>query len=109
MIGERVKNYRKEAGMTLTQLAEEAGIAKSYLSAIERNIQQNPSIQFLEKVANVLNIDVDHLIKDPAEMSGEPLDREWEKLVKDAMDSGVSKDEFREFLEFNKWKKNQGH
>ncbi|GAA0467001.1 helix-turn-helix domain-containing protein [Alkalibacillus silvisoli] len=102
MIGERVKNYRKEAGMTLTQLADEAGVAKSYLSAIERNIQQNPSIQFLEKVANVLKIDVDFLIKDPEQQKDAPLDREWEQLVIDAMDSGVSKEEFKEFLEFNK-------
>ncbi|WP_411954123.1 helix-turn-helix domain-containing protein [Alkalibacillus sp. S2W] len=102
MIGSRVKKYRKEAGMTLSQLAEEAGVAKSYISAIERDLQHNPSIQFLEKVAAVLNIDVDQLIKD------ESLDDDWEELVKQAMDSGVSKDEFREFIEFNKWK-NSNH
>ncbi|MET3684199.1 XRE family transcriptional regulator of biofilm formation [Alkalibacillus flavidus] len=101
MIGERVQQYRKQAGMTLSQLAEEAGVAKSYISAIERNLQQNPSIQFLEKVAAVLNIDVDQLIKD------EPLDDDWEQLVKDAMESGVSKEAFREFIEFNKQKKEE--
>lgn len=111
MIGERVKKYRKDAGLTLTELAERAGVAKSYLSALERNIQKNPSVQFLEKVAAELNITIDHLLKDHVAETHSPsqnhLDNEWEKLVKEAMDSGVSKEEFREFLEFNKWKMKQ--
>ncbi|MDG5788761.1 helix-turn-helix domain-containing protein [Evansella sp. AB-P1] len=110
MIGERVKKYRKEAGMTLTELAEKAGVAKSYLSALERNIQTNPSVQFLEKVAAVLNISIDHLIKDDVNNDSslsDNIDNEWKKLVQEAMDSGISKEEFRDFLEFNKWKLNQ--
>jgi len=105
MVGERVKKYRKEAGMSLTELAERAGVAKSYLSALERNIQTNPSIQFLEKIADVLQVDMNLLLKDQPEKSDQSdLDNEWQTLVKEAMDSGVSKDEFKEFLEFNKWK-----
>lgn len=104
MIGERVQKYRKEKGMSLTELAERAGVAKSYLSALERNIQQNPSVQFLEKVAAELDISIDHLIKDTVEEGKSGLDSDWEKLVKDAMESGISKEEFKNFLEFNKWK-----
>ncbi|GAE95078.1 regulator [Gracilibacillus boraciitolerans JCM 21714] len=37
----------------------------------------------------------------------EHLDDEWLKLAQDAMKSGVSKQEFQEFLEFNKWKQKQ--
>ena len=29
------------------------------------------------------------------------------KIVQEAMESGVSKEQFREFLEFNKWRGNQ--
>ncbi|GEL09116.1 helix-turn-helix domain-containing protein [Salisediminibacterium halotolerans] len=111
MIGERVKKYRKEAGLTITQLAERAGVAKSYLSALERNLQQNPSIAFLEKLAAELNIKVDYLIKenpdDVTDEMGASLDPEWANLVKEAMHSGVSKDEFKDFLEYNKWKMKQ--
>ncbi|PKR77197.1 transcriptional regulator [Halalkalibacillus sediminis] len=109
MIGERVKRYRKAMGMSLTELAERAGVAKSYLSALERNIQQNPSIQFLEKIASELNVSVDQLLNEPKEGSEDPdpLDNEWTKLVKEAMDSGISKEEFKDFLEYNKWKQSQ--
>lgn len=62
MIGDRVKKLRQEKKMSLSELADQAGVAKSYLSSLERNLQTNPSIQFLEKIAGVLNVPVDHLI-----------------------------------------------
>ena len=105
MIGERVKNLRKEKKMSLSELAEKAGVAKSYLSSLERNLQTNPSIQFLEKIAAVLNVPVDHLIHE--QMNTDELDSEWMKIVKEAMNSGVSKEQFRDFLDFNKWRVNQ--
>ena len=105
MIGQRIREYRMEKKMSLSELAERAGIAKSYLSSIERNIQSNPSIQFLEKISSVLDIPVNSLLQGDNSES-EDLDRDWEALVREAMDSGISKDEFREFLEFTKWKMN---
>ncbi|AGX01993.1 hypothetical protein N288_03680 [Bacillus infantis NRRL B-14911] len=105
MIGERVKRLRQERKMSLSELAEQAGVAKSYLSSLERNLQTNPSIQFLEKISAVLHVPVDTLILD--QPNKEELDSEWMNIVKEAMDSGISKDQFREFLEFNKWRINQ--
>ncbi|WP_210364237.1 helix-turn-helix domain-containing protein [Bacillus sp. REN3] len=102
MIGERVKKIRLEKKMSLSELAEQAGVAKSYLSSLERNLQTNPSIQFLEKIAAVLDIPVDQLIHEQPDT--ENMDADWVNLVKEAMESGISKDQFREFLEFNKWR-----
>lgn len=102
MIGERVKKLRLEKKMSLSELAEQAGVAKSYLSSLERNLQSNPSIQFLEKIAGVLHVPVDYLIHE--HLNDDQLDSEWMKLVKEAMESGVTKEQFREYLEFNKWK-----
>ncbi|MEK3885915.1 helix-turn-helix domain-containing protein [Bacillus sp. FSL K6-3431] len=105
MIGERIQKYRKQKNMSLSELAEKAGVAKSYLSSIERNIQTNPSIQFLEKISAVLDIPVNNLLHGDTDSAHfGHLDQDWESLVREAMDSGVSKQEFREFLEFNKWK-----
>lgn len=106
MIGDRIKNLRIERKLSLTELAERAGVAKSYLSSIERNLQTNPSIQFLEKISNVLNVPVDYLLHETKEDETE-LDPEWISIVQEAMKSGVSKEQFREFLEFNKWRLNQ--
>jgi XRE family transcriptional regulator of biofilm formation len=105
MIGDRVKKIRLEKKMSLSELADQAGVAKSYLSSLERNLQRNPSIKFLEKIAAVLNVPVDHLIHE--NINTEELDSDWINLVKNAMNSGVSKDQFRDFLEFNQWRLKQ--
>jgi XRE family transcriptional regulator, master regulator for biofilm formation len=107
MIGERVKQLRLQKKMSLSEVAEQAGVAKSYLSSLERNLQTNPSIQFLEKISAVLGVSVDYFINDAIDK--DDLDTDWLKLVQEAMDSGISKDQFREFLEFNKWKINHNN
>lgn len=108
MIGENVKKFRIEKGLSLSELAERAGVAKSYLSSIERDIQSNPSIQFLEKIASVLDITVESLLHNANDDNlSEVLDAEWMDLVQEAMKSGISKEQFREFLEFNRWKIDQ--
>ncbi|MDD9266506.1 helix-turn-helix domain-containing protein [Paenibacillus sp. GCM10023248] len=106
MIGKRVQQLRKEKGLSLTELAERAGVAKSYISSLERDIQKNPSIQFLEKIAAVLKVPVERLIdeQDAAAQDTLELDQEWYDIIKEAMSSGVDKQQFREFLDFNKWR-----
>lgn len=93
--------------MSISELAEKAGVAKSYLSSIERNLQTNPSIQFIEKVGAVLGVSVNELIREDSMQIEDQLDDDWLKIVQEAMESGVSKEQFKEYLEFNKWKNKQ--
>jgi XRE family transcriptional regulator of biofilm formation len=106
MLGKRVKELRMEKGFSLSELAEKAGVAKSYLSSIERDIQSNPSIQFLEKICLVLEVPLETFLHNKT-TPHERLDEEWLNLVREAMDSGISKDQFLEFLQYNKWRKDQ--
>ncbi|MDY0393247.1 helix-turn-helix domain-containing protein [Virgibacillus halophilus] len=106
MIGEKIKRLRKIKNMSISELAERANVAKSYLSSIERNIQTNPSIQFIEKISAVLGISVNDLIDRPEEDENK-LDDEWMMIVREAMESGVSKEQFKEYLEFTKWRSKQ--
>jgi XRE family transcriptional regulator of biofilm formation len=110
LIGEKIKQLRKDKKMSISELAEKAGVAKSYLSSIERNLQTNPSIQFIEKISAVLNVSVNELIREDSEqIDQDELDDEWLKIVQEAMESGVSKEQFKEYLEFNKWRSRQGN
>ncbi|KGP89852.1 transcriptional regulator [Pontibacillus chungwhensis BH030062] len=104
MVGQRIKQYRINKDMSLSELADRAGVAKSYLSSIERELQSNPSIQFLEKVSKVLDVSVNVLLNGEEDGDVEQLDKDWMDLVREAQDSGVSKEQFREFLEFNRWR-----
>lgn len=107
LIGEKIKELRKAKKMSISELAEKAGVAKSYLSSIERGIQVNPSIQFIEKISIVLGVSINELIRENQSKQKEELDEEWLEIVQEAMDSGVSKEQFKEFLEFNKWRINK--
>ncbi|WP_077328071.1 helix-turn-helix domain-containing protein [Virgibacillus siamensis] len=108
MIGETIKKLRQDKKMSISELADKADVAKSYLSSIERNLQSNPSIQFIEKISTVLGVSVNELIREDNQNGPEPeLDGEWLEIVREAMDSGVSKEQFKEYLEFTKWRKEQ--
>lgn len=60
-IGQIIRDFRKERGVTLTDLAGQLEISPSYLSAIERNIRK-PSVQMLKKIGDRLNIPVNYLV-----------------------------------------------
>lgn len=108
MIGKRIQQLRMEKGLSLSELADRAGIAKSYLSSIERDIQGNPSILVLDKICAVLDISPGLLLQSINEDAAEtqpPLDPEWIALIREAMASGIDKDEFRNLLEFQRWRR----
>ncbi|MEW9676005.1 helix-turn-helix domain-containing protein [Lentibacillus sp. L22] len=109
MIGEKIKQLRQNKKMSISELAEKAGVAKSYLSSIERGLQTNPSIQFIEKISVVLEISVNDLVREDDVPTAEELDDDWLKIVQEAMESGVTKEQFRDFLEFNKWRNKQNN
>lgn len=105
MIGDRIQQLRQAKGLSLSELAERSGVAKSYLSTIERSLQGNPSIQVIEKIASVLRVSVQTLLlPEDANLKDDELDPEWVELAKEAMTSGITKDQFREYMEFQKWK-----
>jgi XRE family transcriptional regulator, master regulator for biofilm formation len=63
LIGEQIRLRRIEAGLSLTALAEKAGVAKSYLSNLESgNANARPSGQTLYKIANALGTTMSDLL-----------------------------------------------
>lgn len=53
--------YRKWRGLTLQQLADATGLAKSYLSEIETG-KKTGSVRSLTKLAAALRVDLDQLV-----------------------------------------------
>ncbi|PHA03097.1 transcriptional regulator [Bacillus pseudomycoides] len=107
MIGKNIYRFRKNRGLTLSELAERAGISKSYLSNIERNINQNPSIQVMEKIALVLEADLNTLIETKKNVEKkQQIEREWIDFVYELKKAGIDKEEIREYkilIDFIKW------
>lgn len=109
MIGENIQRIRHMKGLTLSELAERANISKSYLSNIERNLNQNPSIQIIERIATVLSVDFRMLtgIKSVDEQFPED---EWLDFVKELKELGIGTEELQEYksvIEFAKWQNKQ--
>ena len=105
MIGLQIKELRTQKGYSLSQLAQKAGVSKSYLSYIERDMQKNPSLHFLSKVAGTLDVPVDQFLTGETE-----LDKDWNTLVRRAIQEGMSKEDFLqycEYIKFAKWKEQQ--
>ena len=51
----KLKNIRKEKGMTLDELASKSGVSSGYLCYLERGSRTHPSVEIMEKIAKALN------------------------------------------------------
>ena len=59
-LGQRLRQFRKDAHLTQNQLAKKAGITPTYLSIIERGAQL-PRLETFINLANVLSVSADDL------------------------------------------------
>lgn len=105
MIGSNIYQIRKKRGLSLSELSERARISKSYLSNIERNLNRNPSIHIIEKIASVLDVELKELIRPEAVIG---IEKEWVDFIQELKNTGIHKEEIHEYrtlIEFIKWKK----
>jgi len=111
MIGKIIHETRKKRGLTLSELAKKAEISKSYLSNIEREINDNPSIQVLEKLSKVLGVDMSTLLGKNVDTELH-LEKEWVILLKELKELGIEIEKFHEYktvFDFLKWQNNIGN
>ncbi|MCD7891209.1 MAG: helix-turn-helix domain-containing protein [Ruminococcus sp.] len=80
LIGDKIREARKKAGLTQWQLAEKVFVSESYIALIERN-KRNPSMSVLTKLAEVLNITTDHIVFDTSSRNTDSFTLEWQKLI----------------------------
>jgi len=64
VVGNNLKNMRLLKGMSQTELSKISGVSLPYLNRIEKGIHENPSLDFLSKLARGLNCTVEDLTGD---------------------------------------------
>ncbi|HEO8419587.1 TPA: helix-turn-helix domain-containing protein [Yersinia enterocolitica] len=106
LVGVKLKNLRLKRGYSINELSDKSGVSKSYLSYIERGIQKNPSLQVLSKLASTLDTNVEELL-DNNHTSIDGIDEDWVSLVEEAIEDGITKEDFAGILEYVKFKKRQ--
>jgi transcriptional regulator with XRE-family HTH domain len=63
VFGTVVRKFRLAKGLSQEELAEEAGLHRTYISLLERGLR-NPSLTVILKVAHALRVGVAELISD---------------------------------------------
>lgn len=61
-IGQKIRRAREQNNLTQDQLALMVGIGRSYLAKVESG-KRNPTVDFVEKVANGLDMTLEDLFK----------------------------------------------
>ena len=107
MIGKKISEIRKDRGFTLSELAEKSNVSKSYLSNIERDLNQNPTVEVVIKLANVLQVDIDTILSPITKQNNHGIiEKEWIDFVSDLKSSGVNTEQlpyYKPIIEFIQW------
>ncbi len=63
-IGKKIRDLRKNKGLTLEELANLTGTSKSYIWKLENKTPQNPSSYKLKIISEILGVPVGYLLGD---------------------------------------------
>lgn len=61
-IGRRIRAFRQNRGLNISELAKKANMSRSYLSQLELEDVDNPTVDTIRKIANGLDITASELI-----------------------------------------------
>ncbi|MCL2099065.1 MAG: helix-turn-helix domain-containing protein [Oscillospiraceae bacterium] len=81
-LGERIREERLKLKLTQAGLAEKADISEAYAGQLERG-ERKPALETVVRLANVLEVSVDYLLKDSVEGSNENIVNQFRQLIYD--------------------------
>ena len=87
-LGQRIRHFRNEAGLTLDQLGEQVGIAGSQLSLME-NGRREPRLSLLQGIAGTVGIPVSELLNDAPPTPRAALEIDLDRMQKSAVYQGL--------------------
>tara|TARA_B100001939_G_scaffold337205_1_gene341230 strand:+ start:11224 stop:11547 length:324 start_codon:yes stop_codon:yes gene_type:complete len=71
VLGEKIRDLRKEKKLTLDKLAELTGSSKSYIWELENKNPPRPSAEKLSKIAEQLEVTMEYLLDDQNKVAEE--------------------------------------
>ena len=101
-VSERLKQLRLDKGLSVADLAEQAGVSKPYIWQIESGRRQNPSGEKLQKLATALGVTIADLIGNPEGIPSGTLEEAPESLRLFVRDRGKKLGVRREDVEMLK-------
>ena len=62
-VGQNVRKFREERGISQEELAFDCGLHRTYISGVERGVR-NPTVVVLEKIAKALKVASSRLLEE---------------------------------------------
>ena len=80
IIGQRVRNYRTEKGLSQEKLAELSGCHPTYIGQVERG-EKNATLDSIEKIASAMGVSLSKLFEKIGEDSADSYPTRCYELV----------------------------
>ena len=80
IIGQRIRNYRTQKGLSQEKLAELAGCHPTYIGQLERG-EKNATLESVEKIASAMDISLSELFDKLGKSGGDNLAAKCYDLV----------------------------
>ncbi|MDM0612173.1 helix-turn-helix transcriptional regulator [Clostridium perfringens] len=76
-IGKNLREIRRAKGFTMKELSSKSNVSQSYISDLENEKNNKPSIDILNKLANALEIDINYFILENHKQAMKDLAERW--------------------------------
>ncbi len=80
IIGQRIRNYRHEKGLSQEKLAEMSGCHPTYIGQVERG-EKNATLESIEKIASAMGISLSKLFEKMGENNSDSIPMKCYELV----------------------------
>lgn len=102
IIGQRVRNYRTEMGLSQEKLAEMSGCHPTYIGQVERG-EKNATLESIDKITSAMSIPLSKLFEKIGEGSSDSIPLKCYELV--ASKSKAEQEHlYRMLVEMDKYK-----
>lgn len=80
VIGQRIRNYRTEKGLSQEKLAEMSGCHPTYIGQVERG-EKNATIESIEKIVSAMNVSLSKLFEKLGEDTNDSIPLKCYELI----------------------------
>lgn len=103
IIGQRIRNYRTQKGLSQEKLAELAGCHPTYIGQLERG-EKNATLESVEKIASAMDISLSELFDKLGKSGGNNIAAKCYDLVA-SKNEAEQKQLYKMLQEMDKYKK----
>lgn len=101
-LGAKVRELRMEKKLSLRRLGELTNLDHSYIGRIERGQISSPSLETIQKIADVLEVEVSAFFGEKGTLPGElkEVGAEWITFAKEMKERELTPEQIKTFLKF---------